>query len=81
MTEGIIIAVLGLVGTLLGSYLAGRKNTALVAYRLDQLEIKVDRHNQIVERTYEIERKMSIMKDHQESFDSRLKLLEKEEDT
>ena len=81
MTEGIIIAVLGLVGTLLGSYLAGRKNTALVAYRLDQLEIKVDKHNQIIERTYEIERKMSVMKDHLDGFDTRLKLLEKEYDS
>lgn len=81
MTEGIIIAVLGLIGTLLGSYLAGRKNTALVAYRLDQLEIKVDKHNHIIERTYEIERKMSVMKDHLDGFDTRLKLLEKEYDS
>ena len=81
MTEGIIIAVLGLIGTLLGSYLAGRKNTALVAYRLDQLEIKVDKHNHIIERTYEIERKLTVMKDHQNGFDTRLKLLEKEYDS
>ena len=81
MTEGIIIAVLGLIGTLLGSYLAGRKNTALVAYRLDQLEIKVDKHNHIIERTYEIERKMSVMKDHLDGFDTRLKLLEKGDDS
>ena len=30
MTEAIIVAVLGLVGTLTGSYLANRKTTALV---------------------------------------------------
>lgn len=38
MTEAIIVAALGLVGTLVGSYLANRKSTALIAYRLEQLE-------------------------------------------
>ena len=33
MTEAIIVAVLGLMGTLAGSYLANRKSTALIAYR------------------------------------------------
>ena len=37
MTDAIIVAVLGLVGTLAGSYLANRKSAALVAYRLEQL--------------------------------------------
>lgn len=35
MTEGIIIAVLSMVGTLAGAYLANRKSSALIAYRLD----------------------------------------------
>lgn len=38
MTEGIIIAVLSMVGTLAGAYLANRKSSALIAYRLDKLE-------------------------------------------
>ena len=42
MTEAIIVAALGLAGTLIGSYLANRKSTALIAYRLEQLEKKVD---------------------------------------
>ena len=36
--ESIIVAVLGLAGTLAGSYLANRKSAALLAYRLEQLE-------------------------------------------
>ena len=52
MTEAIIVALLGLVGTLAGSYLANRKSTALIAYRLEQLEQKVSKHNNLVERTY-----------------------------
>ena len=38
MTEGIIIAVLSMVGTLAGAYLANRKSSALIASRLDKLE-------------------------------------------
>ena len=55
MTEAIIVAVLGLVGTLAGSYFANRKSTALVIYRLEQLEQKVSKHNNLVERTYALE--------------------------
>ena len=46
-----ITAVLGFLGT----YLSNRKQTVLVAYRLEQLEKKVDKHNSLVERMYKAE--------------------------
>ena len=58
MTEAIIVAALGLVGTLVGSYLANRKSTALIAYRLEQ---KVSKHNNLVERTYALEESVALM--------------------
>ena len=61
MTEAIIVAVLGLTGTLAGSYLANRKSAALVAYRLEQLESKVGKHNQVIERTYMLEESVSVL--------------------
>ena len=61
MTEAIIVAVLGLVGALAGSYLANRKSAALVAYRLEQLEQKVNKHNNLVERTYALEESVALM--------------------
>ena len=61
MTEAIIVAVLGLAGTLAGSYLANRKSAALVAYRLEQLESKVGKHNQVIERTYVLEESVSLL--------------------
>lgn len=61
MTEAIIVAVLGLVGTLAGSYFANRKSTALVIYRLEQLEQKVSKHNNLVERTYALEESVALM--------------------
>lgn len=61
MTEAIIVAALGLVGTLVGSYLANRKSTALIAYQLEQLEQKVSKHNNLVERTYALEESVALM--------------------
>lgn len=61
MTETILVAALSLTGTLVGAYLANRKSAALVAYRLAQLERKVDKHNQVVERTYALEEAVSLL--------------------
>ena len=39
----------------LGVYISNRKQAALVAYRLEKLEEKVDQHNNVVERMYRLE--------------------------
>ena len=44
-----------------GVYTANKKQTALMAYRLEQLEKKVDKHNQVVERTFKLEQKVADM--------------------
>lgn len=41
--------------SLLGVYLANRKSQSLIEYRLKQLEDKVDKHNNLIERTYILE--------------------------
>ena len=41
--------------SLLGVYIANRKSSALIAYRLAELEKKVDKHNKVVERTFILE--------------------------
>jgi hypothetical protein len=46
---------------LAGSYFAQRKTTALVVYRLEQLERKVDKHNSVIERTYKLEQNFCLM--------------------
>lgn len=35
------------------------KTTALLEYKFNQLEKKVDRHNKVVERTYQLEGRMN----------------------
>ena len=46
-----ITAILGFFGT----FLSNRKQTVLVTYRLQQLEDKVNKHNNLVERMYKAE--------------------------
>jgi type VI protein secretion system component VasK len=76
MTEAIIVALLGLVGTLAGSYLANRKSTALVIYRLEQLEQKVSKHNNLVERTYALEESVALLDERQKVANHRITDLE-----
>lgn len=58
-----VIAALSALGTgilsLLGVYFANRKSTALISYRLEQLEHKVDVHNRVVERVFKLEGEMT----------------------
>ena len=77
MTDAIIVAVLGLVGTLAGSYLANRKSAALVAYRLEQLEQKVNKHNNLIERTYALEESVALMDERVKVANRRIADLEK----
>ena len=51
----IIVAMLALVGTLGGSYMAHNKTTAVIEEKIKHLAERVEKHNQLVERTYKIE--------------------------
>lgn len=52
----IVVAVIGCIGSCLGS-LSGLK---VVTYRIEQLEKKVDRHNNFAERVPVIEEKIKV---------------------
>ena len=61
--QAIIVAVLGMIGALGGSWIANRKNMALIEYRLKQLEEKVNKHNNLIERTYQLEKQVAIIQE------------------
>lgn len=50
-----ITAILGFLGT----YISNRKQTALMEYRLSKIEQKQDKHNQLIERMYIVEGKVT----------------------
>ena len=77
ITETIIVAVLSLLGTCTGAYFANRKSSALIAYRLEKLEEKVDKHNKVIERTYKLEEETAIIEEKMKVANHRIDDLEK----
>lgn len=53
------------------------KITALIEYRLTELEKKVDRHNNLIERTYELERRTDVQEEKISVANHRISDLEK----
>ena len=58
MSEAMAVALLGFAGTLLGSLFGVLTAQKLTQYRLSQLEEKVNKHNNLIERTFRLEGRM-----------------------
>ncbi len=76
MSEALAVALLGFAGTLTGAYFANRRSAALIAYRLEELEKKVDRHNTVIERTYELEKRAALTAEQLKVANHRIEDLE-----
>lgn len=61
MTAEIIVSLITLAGSALGTFAGIFLNTKLSNYRIEQLEKKVDKHNNLIERTYKIERHNAVV--------------------
>lgn len=73
----IIIAVISMLGTASGAYFANKKSTALVAYRLEQLEKKQDIHNGVIDRVYKLEKSVALNSEDIKVANHRIQDLEK----
>ncbi len=73
----IAVAALALIGTLGGASFANRRSAALIAYRLEQLEKKVEVHNHIVERTYRLEEQEAVLEERMKVANHRIDDLER----
>lgn len=63
MSERIIVAIIGVLGTFAGSYFTNRKTMALIVYRLEQLEKKVGKHNNLIDRMYKAETNIEVIQE------------------
>lgn len=79
MDSTVIVGILSLIGTLAGSYCVGNKTTAVIQERIRALEEKVNKHNNIVERTYKLEGEMETVHTIIESIEDNIKELKKED--
>lgn len=80
MTE-IIVAVISagcaLLGSCVANYLQNNKTTALILYRLDELEKKQDKHNNVIERQYKLEQRVEVLENREKVSEHRIDDLEK----
>ena len=60
--ESIIVACITGVVTLIGVILSNSKSRAVMEVKIDALTEKVEKHNQVLERTYRLEQDMAVAK-------------------
>ncbi len=73
----VLVSLLGLAGSAIGSLCGVLINTKLSNYRIEQLEKKVDKHNNLIERVYELEQKDALNAQKIKVSDHRIEDLEK----
>ena len=74
MTTEIVVSIITLIGTLITVW-SGNK---LTEWRIKQLEDKVNKHNNLIERTFIIEGRLSTDEEMIKEAEKRLDSLEKE---
>ncbi len=60
MDTTVIVALVSLIGTALGSLAGILTANKLTNYRIAQLEKKVDEHNSVIKRTFILEEQMKV---------------------
>ena len=63
MSEEVLVALIGLAGSGLGSVLGILVSSKLTQYRLEQLEKKVEVHNKVIDRVYKLEERTELQEE------------------
>ena len=61
--EAVVVALIGLAGSVIGSLLGILASAKLTNYRIEQLEKKVQAHNNLIERTYKLEERTELQEE------------------
>nr|DAG06996.1 MAG TPA: hemolysin [Caudoviricetes sp.] len=77
MVTEIIIALITLAGSAVGTLGGIVINSRMSNYRIEQLEKKVDKHNSLIERTYAIEQHNAVVDEEIKVANHRIEDLEK----
>ena len=77
MTEGIWVALIGLRGSGLGSLAGVLASQKLTQYRIQELEKKVQAHNNLVTRTYQLEQEQAVLQEKVDVANHRISDLER----
>ena len=77
MSEAVMVALIGLAGSGAGAFGGILVSSKLTQYRLDQLERKVEVHNQVIDRVYKLEERTELQEEKIKVANHRIEDLEK----
>lgn len=77
MSDVIIIAILSFLGTLVGTLGGILTANKLTNYRIEQLEKKVEKHNNVLERVYELEKNEAVFEEEINNVNHKIEDLER----
>ena len=60
MTPEVLHALINAASVILSGLIAAIVSNKLMAYRIEQLEKKVDKHNSVIDRTYHLEAQVEV---------------------
>jgi hypothetical protein len=63
MPSEVIVGILSLCGTLIGTIGGIMTTSKLTNYRLQQLESAVSKHNTLIDRMYKVENRVTLLED------------------
>lgn len=70
MSGEVIVGLLALAGTIIGTFGGIMTANKLSNFRISQLEKKVEKHNQVIDRTYKLEEKTALIDQKQNEIQS-----------
>ena len=76
MSGEVVVALITLLGSAIGTIGGIFATNKMTAYRIEQLEKKVDKHNQVVERMYKAEKNISVISEEIKNVNHRIEELE-----
>ena len=77
MDNTVLVALISFAGTFAGTLGGIITSNKLTTYRIEQLEKKVEKHNQVVERVYELEKEKAVFEEDLKVANHRIQDLEK----
>lgn len=76
MDNTILIALLSFAGTLIGTFGGILASNKLTNYRIEQLEKRVEKHNNVIERVYTLEKEKAVFEEEMKVANHRIDDLE-----
>ena len=77
MSDAVIVALIGLLGSGAGAFGGILVSSKLTQYRLEQLEKKVELHNQAIDRIYKLEERTELQEEKIKVANHRIEDLER----